>query len=275
MIHLEANAFARIVRQSNRKQKSMKAEISQTVKTSANSGKTLNVLGLLICLGAMPLFRSALAQPAPAEVRFFKDSALPQAVVLSLNGQSTFSQDSPEFKKLKVGDVLNQGAVIRTDQNARVDLFFRRMAITVRVTSDTELGLETMTKSRQGDVLVVQTILDLRKGGIFCFVRGLVADSKFEVKHKIGRSVVEGEGASGFEIRADSAAVSGRLNFVPLKVISENGTAVLAPGHKFDAKIGKVMRLAPSEEEVPLLQLDELQALNDLLTPPEELPPKR
>ncbi len=241
------------------------------------NSKTIRVLGLLICLGALPLGRSALAQPAQATagVRFYKDSALPQAVVLSLHGQATFSPDGKEIKMLKVGEVLNQGAVIRTDPNTRVDLFFRRMAIAVRVTSDTELVLEKMTRSRIGDVLVVQTILDLRKGGIFCFVRGLVADSKFEVKHQIGRSVVEGEGAGGFEIRADSAAVSGRSYFVPLKVISENGTAVIAPGQKFDAKMGKVMRLAPSEEEVTLLQLDELQALNDLLTPQEELPPKK
>ena len=255
----------------------MNIERRNLANTSVNRGHTLKVLALLICLGAMPLFRSVGGQPAPSrpEVRFFKDSTLPQAVVLSFNGKSTFSPDGKEFKMLKVGDVLNQGAVIRTEHDGRVDLFFRRMAITVRVTSDTELGLEKMTKSWKGDVPLVQTILDLRRGGIFCFVRGLVPDSKFEVKHKIGRSVVEGEGSGGFEIRADSAAVSERFYFVPLKMISEQGTAVIAPGQKFDAKMGKVTRLAASEAEVTLLQLDELQALNDLLTPQEELPPKK
>jgi hypothetical protein len=255
----------------------MKTERRYRAKTTADRGKTLRVLALLICLGAMPVFRSVLAQPVPAraEVRFFKDSALPQAVVLSLDGKSTFSLDGKEFKRMKVGDVLNQGALIRTEQNARVDLFFRRMAIAVRVTSDTELGLEKMTRSWNGDVLEVQTILDLRKGGIFCFVRGLVANSKFEVKHKIGRAVVEGEGPGGFEIRADGAALTGRAYFVPLKVISEHGTAVVAPGQKFDANMGKITRLAASEEEQTLLQLDELQALNDLLTPQEELPLKK
>ncbi|MHB8520986.1 MAG: FecR family protein [Limisphaerales bacterium] len=245
--------------------------------TAANLGDTLRPWGLILCLVAWPIVRPAFAQPADAhaQVRFFKDSPLPQAVVLSVNGQATFAEDGKQFKKLKAGDVLNQGAVVRTDPNARVDLFFRRMAIAVRLTSDTELGLEKMTRARKGDVFVMETILDLRKGDIFCFVRGLVADSKFEVRHKTGRSVVEGEGPGGFEIRDDSAVVSGRSYFVPLKVISETGTAVIAPGQKFDAKHGKVMRLAPSEEELTLIQLDELHALTDLLTPEEELATKK
>ena len=40
-------------------------------------------------------------------------------------------------------------------------------------------------------------------------------------------------------------------------------------------KMGKVMRLAPSEEELALVHLDELQALDYLLTPQEDLPPKK
>jgi len=255
----------------------MKTRSNNIAITSVNRSVSQSVLGLIICLGVMPLARFSFAQPVEthAEVRFLKDSSLPQAVVLSLNGRSTFSEDGKKFYNLRVGDVLNQGAVIRTGRYARMDLFFRRMAIAVRMTSDTELGLEKMTRSRKGDVLVMQTTLDLRKGGIFCFVRGLVAGSKFEVNHKVGRLVVEGEGAGGFVFRSDSVVVSGRSYFVPLKVISEKGTAVVAPGHKFDAKMGKVMRLAPSEEELALVHLDELQALADLLTPQEELPPKK
>jgi hypothetical protein len=255
----------------------MKNRPVNRIVAPAHSGRTLPAWGLAICLTALPIARPAFAQPADthANVRFFKDSPLPQAVVLSVNGQSTFSEDGKTFKRLKVGDVLSQGAVIRTDPNARVDLFFRRMAIAVRLTADTELGLEKMTRSRKGDAFLMETILDLRQGRIFCFVRGLVANSRFEVKHKSRRSVAEGEGPGGFEFRDDSAVVSGRSYFVPLKVISENGTAVIAPGQKFDGNPAKVMKLAPSEEELILIQLDELHALTDLLTPQEDLRSQR
>jgi hypothetical protein len=224
-----------------------------------------------LCLSALTLLIPAFGQVIEGNptVRFFKDSPVPQAVVLSINGGATFSEAGSEFKTLRVGDVLNQGAVIRVGENASADLFFRRLAITVRLVSDTELRLEKMLKTSKDGVPVMETTLDLQKGRIFCFVRSVIPNSKFEVRHSVGRAVVEGEGFGGYHIQADGAAVTGNSTFIPLKVISETGTSVVAPGEKFDAANKKVLRLAPSEAELTFMQLDELRALAELLSPQE------
>src|SRR5258708_33437803 len=73
------------------------------------------------------------------KVRTYKDSPLPQAVVLWASGKATFSEDGKDFKKLKVGDVLTQGAIVRTDSGSHLDLYFRRMGIMGRVSPGSEL----------------------------------------------------------------------------------------------------------------------------------------
>lgn len=225
-------------------------------------------LGFILCMGTAIALNADTApeSKAPPGVQISKDAPVPQGVVLSVRGSSQYSADGKRFTRLKTGDVLHQGAVVRTAKDSHVDVFLQRLAITVRLTSETELGLEKMAKYKKEGHIVMETILDLRAGQIFCFVRGLVPNSRFEVKHSAGRSVVEGEGSGGFEIRADSAAVTPRTSFIPLKVISEKGVAVIAPGQRFDAKQGKTLELAPTEIEDTLMQLDELQALADLLS---------
>lgn len=232
--------------------------------------KHLAIAGFLC---AVPLFLASGAElkPVVPNVRSSEDAPMPQAVILSVFGDCQYSLEAGgKFKKLRVGDVLKEGAAIRTAENARIDLFLQRLAITVRLTPETDLVLEKMAKHVKQDVLIMETILDLRGGEIFCFVRGLVPNSRFEVKHAAGRSVVEGEGRGGYEIRADSAAVTPRTSFIPLKVISDTGVAVIAPGQKFDGKHKKTMQLAPTEVENTIMQLDELQALAELLSPDEE-----
>jgi hypothetical protein len=233
-------------------------------------------LTILLCFGGAVNLGSAADFPgtSPGGVRFFKDSPVPQAVVLSVSGPCQGSKAGDKFSRLKVGQVLREGAVIRTGAAAHVDLFLQRMAITVRLTSNTDLGLQKMAKYMKDEVLVTATILDLRAGQIFCFVRGLVPNSRFEVKHAAGLAVVEGEGVGAYEIRADSAAVKPGISFIPLKIISESGVSIVAPGQRFDAKRGETLELAPTEVEDTLMQLDELEALADLLSPQEELPGK-
>jgi hypothetical protein len=234
-------------------------------------------LTLLFCFVAVSNNQLIAAPDVPehARVKYFQDSPVPQAVVLSVNGPCQYSLDNNKTNNLKAGDVLNEGAIIHTGKKARVDLFLRRLAITVRVTSETDLALEKMAKYAKDDAIVMETILDLRAGQIFCFVRGLVPNSRFEVKHASGRSIVAGEGSGGFEIRADSPVVTQRTSFIPLKVISEKSVSVTAPGEKSDGKEGKTIQLAPTATEDTLMQLDELQALAELLSPDEELTKKK
>lgn len=233
----------------------------------------LHVAGMLICIAPLNIINAApvgVVETGDVRIKYYKDSPIPQGVVLSINGSCLYSTDGQDFKKLKVGQILEEGAHIKTGKDSRVDLFLRRLAISIRITSESEVRLEKMAKYKKDEVLYVQTILDLKAGQLFCFVRGVVPNSKFEVKHAGVRSVLEGEGDGGYAVRADSAAVAPRKTFTPLKVVSETGTSVVAPGQRFDIKQKKTMELAATEVEETMVHLDELQALADLLSPAEE-----
>jgi hypothetical protein len=246
-----------------------------------NTKTTHPILGLVrlfsLCLTVCISVISGVAQTTftpGTTVKFFKDSPFPQAVVLSATSGTLASQDGAEFKPLKVGEVLNQGAIIRTVQNGTTDLFFRRLATTVRLTGDSELKLEKMLKFTKDNGPATETMLDLRKGRIFCFFRSVIPNTKFEIRHSAGRAVVDGEGMGGYAIDADGSAVTINSKFIPLKVISETGTAIVAPGEKYDPKGKKVLRLPATEAELTLMQLDELRALAEVLSPEEDLKAK-
>ncbi len=227
---------------------------------------------LFLCLSVSTSLVSSRGQTTftpETTVKVYKDSPLPQAVVLSVSSGTLVSPGEGEFKPLKVGDVLNQGAIIRTVQNGKTDLFFRRLAMTVRLNGDSELKLEKMLKLSTDQGPATETILDLRKGRSFCFFRSVIPNTKFEIRHSAGRAVVDGEGMGGYAIDADGAAVTVNSKFIPLKVISETGTAIVAPGEKYDPKSKKVLRLPATEAELTLMQLDELRALAEVLSPEE------
>jgi len=50
---------------------------------------------------------------------------------------------------------------------------------------------------------------------------------------------------------------------------------MITPGQKFKSKEGKMFALDPSEAVQSLIDFDELDALAEQLTPPEELPARR
>ena len=197
-----------------------------------------------------------------------------QALVLSVGESSTFSQNGEPFHQLKVGQVLTQGAVIRSGEDAIVDLFMRRWGTTIRLVSGTELGLEKMTKEPGKQVPVMETRVHLRKGRVFCFIRIPVPSARFEVRTVLGRSLIESAGVGRYDISAEGTVVAGKSSFNHLKMITENGVKVIVPGQKFSAEDGFLTPTAPSEVELLVIQMDQLEALAEALAPrfrPEEI----
>src|SRR5688572_7183584 len=140
--------------------------------------------------GKLLLFASALAwtlltpvQAQPARVNIITEPSgdipdVPQALVLSVHGKCEYSDDGATFTALKAGHVFKQqGAVVRTGEAARTDLFFRRIGTTVRLQSATEVMIEKMSRHMKDGMPVMETLLDLRKGRIFTVVRSLVPGS--------------------------------------------------------------------------------------------------
>jgi hypothetical protein len=238
--------------------------------------KSKTLIPLFVVVALWPLTIASLAQAQPAKVQITETSDWPQALVLSVHGKCDYSEDGTTFTALKAGHVLKQGAVVRTGEGARTDLFFRRIGTTVRLQSGTEVKLEKMARHLKDGLPVMETLLDLRTGRIFTVVRSLVPGSTFEIRNAAGRSVVEGGGGKGrYIITADGTQVTDKDSVVPLKVIGETGVTVITPGKKFSAKDGKLFSLAAPEAVELLIDFDELDSLAEQLTPPEELPKRK
>ncbi|MHB8523235.1 MAG: hypothetical protein ACYDH9_21120 [Limisphaerales bacterium] len=216
-------------------------------------------------------------QVIPVEnVKVFETSTAPQAVALAVYGKCDYSNDGTTFEKLKAGRVFKEGAVLRTSEDARIDLFFRRIGTAVRIQPDSDVKLEKMARRLSDGVPVMDTLLDLRKGRIFIVVRSLVTGSTLEIRNAAGRSVVEGGGGKGrYIITADGTQVTDKNSVVPLKMFGEKGITVITPGQEFHASDGKLLPLATPEAEAMLIDLDELDSLAEELTAPEDLPSRK
>ena len=230
--------------------------------------KTLILLFVAAALGPLTISTWSQVQPwtprfsGPTVQLFPETSDLPQALVLEAHGQCDYSEDGTNFTALKAKHVLTQGAVVRTGEGGRTDLFFRRIGTTVRLQSGTEVKLEKLARHTKDSKPVMETLLDLRTGRIFTVVRALVPGSTFEIRNAAGRSVVEGGGGKGrYIITADGTHVTEKGSVAPLKVIGETGITVITPGMKFSAKDGKMFSLAPPEAVESLIVFDELDSM--------------
>jgi len=214
---------------------------------------------LQLCLPAVihaQEVRQALALPLPIA----DNATQPSAMTVSVVGKCNCSEDGVAFTSLTKGQILEQGATIRTGADARADLFFRRTGTTVRLQAGTEITIEKMTVTMNGGLPVVRTLLDLRAGRIFTVVRSSVAGSILEIRNAAGRAVVEGSGIGRYIITADGTHVVATGSAIPLKVIRENGITVIAAGQQFEPKEGKTLAATPSLWVKDMIELDELQA---------------
>ena len=196
------------------------------IPNSNIKGVIVLVMGLLLS----PVFCAFVAEGQSAAVKVTENSGLPQAVVLRVRGKCDYSEDGLTFATLKPYRVLSQGAIVRTGEGARADLFFRRMGTTVRLQSGTEVKLERMNRSMKDGAPVMETLIDLRSGRIFTVVRALIPGSTLEIRNAAGRSVVDGgEGMGRYIITADGTHVAEKNSAVPIKVVRETGVTLMIP----------------------------------------------
>jgi hypothetical protein len=108
-------------------------------------------------------------------------------------GHADYSTDAgSNWKKASVGTRLQQGSVIRTAPGTVCDLFLGDNGPVVRVTENTQLGIDALTVDRTGQENVIETQLDLRNGRILGNVKHLAAASKYEVKTPLGVAGIRG-----------------------------------------------------------------------------------
>jgi hypothetical protein len=186
-----------------------------------------------------------------------------QVDVLLTNGQCLYSTDGTKFRALQVHDVLYEGAVVRTGPGSWSDLFIRRTGTTVRLAPESLIKIAKLSEAGENGVPVIDTLLELRKGRIFTVIRALTPGSTFEISDAAGHSVIEGGGLGCYMIAAAGPEAADKLVLTPLRVVTQKGTSVIAPGQSYTAIDGATLSLLPSSWETMLIQLDELEAETD------------
>jgi DNA-binding response OmpR family regulator len=187
----------------------------------------------------------------------------PHAVAVTVSGKCDHSEDGVTFTNLESGQILEQGAIVRTSQEARADLFFRRTGTTVRLQAGTEVKLEKIAVTVKDGLSAEHILLDLRTGRICTVVRSRATGSSLEIRNAAGRSVVEGRGVGRYIITADGTDISAAGSVVPLKLMGVKGITTIAAGQQFTRQDGKLLPLSRTAYDKDLVQLEELQGATD------------
>jgi hypothetical protein len=109
-------------------------------------------------------------------------AATGRAVVRTVSGTASYSEQGGEWQPLKTGQALGPGATVKTGVDGQVDLFLGDNGPTVHLFDSTTLGLDRLQIERTGPDAVVETQLNLTSGTIRGEVKKLSAASKYEVK---------------------------------------------------------------------------------------------
>jgi hypothetical protein len=217
-----------------------------------------SLASLVLCLPTASQAQNSL--PAPTGFRLSSaDGAIihSQPVTLRVLGKCDYSEDGITFTNLEPGHVLKQGTVLRTGEDSWADLFFRRTGTTLRLRAGTEIRLDRLAITLKGRLVSVHTVLNLRRGTIFTMFRSAVADDTLEIWNAGGRSVVEGCGVGNYIMTAEGTYITAIGSIIPLKMVGENGTAIIAAGQQFNQQDGKIHPVARTKD---LVQMDQFIA---------------
>jgi hypothetical protein len=179
-----------------------------------------------------------------------------KAVVRSLKGAADYSEGGGAWAPLKQGMTLKPGTLIKTGNDACVDLFLDRNGPLVRLMENTTLGLDKLCFEPTGADTVIETQLDLKAGKIVGIVKKLAATSKYEVKTPNGVAGIRG---TEYIISAtgEVQVIDGSVVVVYVKPDGTVQTAVVNKGQKFNPSTGKPESMTP----------DEIKAADEFISP--------
>jgi hypothetical protein len=127
-------------------------------------------------------------------------AATGRAVVRTVTGTASYSEQGGEWRPLKTGLALTPGSTVKTGVDGQVSLFLGDNGPTVHLFDSTTLGLDRLQIERSGPDAVIETQLNLTSGTIRGEVRKLSAASKYEVKTP---NVVVGIRGTKYQISAN------------------------------------------------------------------------
>jgi hypothetical protein len=180
--------------------------------------------------------------------------------IVRIHGDATFTTDSgATWQPLKLGAILQPGAVIKTAPDATVDIVLGQTPVAVsqgggvginnagayaaglpptsamsstvavqqnviRMLGGTELAIDTLTFSNTGAETTSDTELDLKSGKIFGNVKKISAMSKYEIKTPVGVAGIRG---TSFSLGSDGSVICTEGSVVIAATVMINGVATL------------------------------------------------
>lgn len=178
-----------------------------------NSFRTKGGMLARLTVGAALLAVAAVAQAAVEKGA---------AKVTMLSGAPEVSVDGATWTSLKKGEVLREGAWIRTSQAAAADLDLGRNGSKLRVMPGSTVALSGLTYEETGTETIVNTLIDLKQGRVLGHVQKLSAASKYEVKTPKAVSGIRG---TRFDISAEGNVVVAEGSAVVV-AYREDGTTI-------------------------------------------------
>jgi len=227
--------------------------------------KKIIALATLVCL-TLPVLA---LDEAPVGKRFGK--------VIAVTGKATATKPDGSKTEIKVGDELTAGTELKTENEATVNLFFRRIGTIVQVQTNSVVSLDKLEAEMKDGKLVKRTELSVKQGRILSCVRMLIPESKVIVRTPKVVFHAPGTGMGRFQFSADGSAIVGRRSALTLVADAGGELVTVMPGQTFDGKSTHAVQVNPAYLEQFVKTMDVLQETARGLTPPpapEDLPGK-
>ena len=128
-----------------------------------------------------------------AVTRLLADGPGIQIPVTGVLGRAQYSRANGPFTPLGPGMSVRAGDVVQTANDSAVDLNFGSPAGLVRITENSVLVLEKVTRTDTNQSGGLEIKLNLNSGELVGFAKGVAEESRFEIKTPVGLNrIVEG-----------------------------------------------------------------------------------
>ncbi len=135
-----------------------------------------------------------------------------QVLIQAVHGSATYTSAGKSLP-LKENLVLSRGAVLKTANDATVDLILQYSGTVLRLLPNSTLSFDKLNKENAGEEIITETSLNLTSGSIVGSQRKLAIPSTFQVNTPNGVATIKG---TEYIVRADGAVgvVSGSVQVI-------------------------------------------------------------
>jgi hypothetical protein len=165
--------------------------------------------------------------------------------IKAVNGKVDCSVDGAAYQRIKAGDVVGTGSMLKTEAGATADLILPDSGTVLRMLPETTLQLARLHKQAAGEQTVSDTSLKLLKGSVIGSQRKLAVPSHFDIVTPRGVANIVG---TEYVVNADGAVtvLSGSVSVIYNLPGNKGSVQVSVPaGSSFNPATGIVVPTSP------------------------------